>query len=145
LSSVGVGLTVKKASSLSRGGAEDEVTGQIQALREEVRNPMVVVPVLEAGWEWLVSRGLMCQLPAQVLAWKRGRVVFDNVSLPQAVAEMNRYSATPISVADAGGLASLGARSVFRAGDKLGFARALAKLHGLLVRELPNRLELVPA
>ncbi|MGN6830709.1 FecR family protein [Paucibacter sp. M5-1] len=81
----------------------------------------------------------------QVLAWKRGEAVFDNVTLPQAVAEMNRYSAMPISVADAGALASLRVSGVFKTGDNLGFARALAKLHGLLVRELPNRLELVPA
>ncbi|MDC6166479.1 FecR family protein [Paucibacter sp. XJ19-41] len=81
----------------------------------------------------------------QVLAWKRGEAVFDNASLPQALDEMNRYSATPISVADAGALASLRVSGVFRTGDNLGFARALAKLHGLLVRELPNRLELVPA
>ncbi|MCX2862245.1 FecR domain-containing protein [Paucibacter sp. PLA-PC-4] len=81
----------------------------------------------------------------QVLAWKRGEAIFDNASLPEAVAEMNRYSAMPISLADADALGGLRVSGVFRTGNNLGFARALAKLHGLLVRELPDRLELAPA
>ena len=81
----------------------------------------------------------------QVLAWKRGEAVFDNASLPEAVAEMNRYSATPITVNSTGAMNNLRVSGVFRTGDNRGFARALAKLHGLLVRELPDRLELAPA
>ncbi|MCX2864613.1 FecR domain-containing protein [Paucibacter sp. PLA-PC-4] len=78
----------------------------------------------------------------QVLAWKRGEAVFDNASLPQALAEMNRYSATPI-VADPS-LAALRISGLFKTGDSAGFAQAVAKLHDLRVRELPDRLELLP-
>lgn len=80
----------------------------------------------------------------QVLAWKRGEAIFDNASLLEAVAEMNRYSATPITVAEADIQGSLRVSGVFRTGDNASFARAVAALHGLVVREGPSGLELVP-
>lgn len=78
----------------------------------------------------------------QVLAWKRGEAVFDNTSLPEALAEMNRYSTMPI-VADPS-LAALRISGLYRTGDNAGFARAVAALHGLTVREQPERLVLEP-
>nr|WP_316640456.1 FecR domain-containing protein [uncultured Roseateles sp.] len=78
----------------------------------------------------------------QVLAWKRGEAIFDNLPLIEALAEMNRYSATPI-VAESVGLAGLRISGVFKTGDNLSFAHAIASLHGLAVREGSNRLELV--
>jgi transmembrane sensor len=78
----------------------------------------------------------------QVLAWKRNEAVFDDVVLPEAVAEMNRYSRTPIVLVGAGALPGLRVSGLFRTGDNAGFARAVAALHGLVVREYPDRLEL---
>ncbi|MCX2865660.1 FecR domain-containing protein [Paucibacter sp. PLA-PC-4] len=78
----------------------------------------------------------------QVLAWKRGEAVFDNATLPQALAEMNRYSTTPI-MADPS-LAVLRISGLFKTGDSASFAQAVATLHDLRVRELPDRLELLP-
>lgn len=79
----------------------------------------------------------------QLLAWKRGEAVFDDVSLPEAVAEMNRYSPTPIQLAESDALGGLRVSGLFRTGDNASFARAMAALHGLAVREHANRLELV--
>jgi transmembrane sensor len=78
----------------------------------------------------------------QVLAWKRGEAIFENVSLQDALAEMNRYSSMPISV-DAR-VADLPVSGLFKTGENVGFAHAVAKLHGLRVRERPEGLELVP-
>ena len=78
----------------------------------------------------------------QVLAWKRGEAVFDNTALHDALAEMNRYSMTPI-MADPS-LAQLRISGQYKTGDNAGFARAVAGLHGLAVREYADRLELVP-
>lgn len=78
----------------------------------------------------------------QLLAWKRGEAIFDNASLQDALAEMSRYSLTPV-VADAS-LADLRLSGVFKTGDNASFARAVAELHGLAVRERPDRLELQP-
>jgi transmembrane sensor len=80
----------------------------------------------------------------QVVAWKRGEALFDDVSLEQAVAEMNRYSRTPIVLVGGDTSARHRVSGVFRTGDNLGFAHAVAALHGLVVRELPNQVELAP-
>jgi transmembrane sensor len=80
----------------------------------------------------------------QALAWKRSEAVFDDTSLADAVAEMNRYSRTPIVLVNAGALANRRISGVYRTGDNAGFARAVAALHGLVVREHQDRLELTP-
>lgn len=78
----------------------------------------------------------------QVLAWKRSEAVFDGATLAEAVAEMNRYSRTPVVLV--GDLTGSDKRvsGQFRTGDNAGFARALAMLHGLVLRESEGRLEL---
>jgi transmembrane sensor len=78
----------------------------------------------------------------QVVAWKRSEALFENATLAEAVAEMNRYSRTPIVLMD--DLADSGWRvsGQYRAGDNAGFAHAVAALHGLVVREGQGRLEL---
>lgn len=78
----------------------------------------------------------------QVTAWQRNEAVFDRTSLADAVAEMNRYSRTPLVLV--GGLADerLLVSGQFRTGDNTGFAKALAALHGLAVRARDGRLEL---
>ena len=78
----------------------------------------------------------------RVLAWKRDEAVFDDTSLADAVAEMNRYNRTPIVLLD--GLESDGLRvsGLYHTGDSTGFASAVAALHGLEVREEDGRLEL---
>ena len=60
------------------------------------------------------------------------------------MAKINRYSSTPITVAGSNGLGGLRVSGVFRTGESANFARALAASHGFVVRELPDRMELVP-
>ncbi|KQY89359.1 hypothetical protein ASD35_11660 [Pelomonas sp. Root1444] len=76
----------------------------------------------------------------QVLAWRRGEAVFDDVSLAEAVAEMNRYSVLSIALPVA--LSGKRISGAFQTGDNARFARAVAKLHGLIIRERPDRVEL---
>jgi len=77
-----------------------------------------------------------------LLAWKRGVAVLDDVSLVDAVADMNRYSTVPIVVADSEALRALRISGVFRTGDNEAFAQAVARLHGLVVRPRDGGLEL---
>jgi transmembrane sensor len=77
-----------------------------------------------------------------VMAWKRSEAVFDDATLADAVAEMNRYTRTPIVLLDAPALAGLRVSGLYRTSDGAGFARAVAALHGLRVHEGPGRLEL---
>ena len=78
----------------------------------------------------------------QLMAWRRSEAVFDDVLLSDAVAEMNRYSRQPIVLV--GGESSEGRRisGLFRTGDNVAFARAVATLHGLVVHERQDRVEL---
>ena len=78
----------------------------------------------------------------QVVAWKRSQAIFDDTSLADAVAEMNRYSRTPIVLVGDATLAELRVSGLYRTGDSAGFARAVAALHGLVAREIEGRLEL---
>ncbi|MFN3630913.1 MAG: FecR family protein [Casimicrobiaceae bacterium] len=96
------------------------------------------------------SRGQRSAVPAiehldrpqldQLIAWKRGEVVFDNISLPEAVSEMNRYTRTPMVLI--GDASTLRVSGLYQTSDSPGFARAVAALHGLKVRERAGRLEL---
>ena len=76
----------------------------------------------------------------RLVAWKRGEVVFDNLSLPEAVAEVNRYTRKQIVLV--GDMSSLHVSGLFQTSDSTGFAHAVAALHGLTVREQAGRLEL---
>lgn len=78
----------------------------------------------------------------KLVAWKRNEAVFEDVSLPDAVAEMNRYSRTRIVLQGQAALAQLRVSGLFRTSDSAGFAHAVASLHGLKVHEHPGRLEL---
>ncbi|WP_271010049.1 FecR family protein [Paucibacter sp. B51] len=80
----------------------------------------------------------------RAVAWTRGESSFDDVTLNEAVAEMNRYSSKPIVMVDADRLKALRVSGLFRTGDSASFARAVAALHGFDVREHSDRLELAP-
>ena len=68
--------------------------------------------------------------------------VFDDVSLAEAIAEVNRYDRTQIVLVGDASLARLRVSGVYRTGDTAGFARDVAALHGLVVHEREGRLEL---
>lgn len=78
----------------------------------------------------------------QLIAWKRREVVFEEALLGDAVEEMNRYNRTPVVLLDDLRTSRLRLSGVYRTGDGAGFARAVAALHGLHVRERDDRLEL---
>lgn len=64
---------------------------------------------------------------ARVTAWQQGRAVFENDTLADAVAEMNRYSRRPIVIEDEAA-ARMHVSGVYSTGDTEAFARSLATL-----------------
>ena len=70
-----------------------------------------------------ISKADIVDIP-QVTAWQQGRLVFDNHSLPEVVAELNRYSDKKIIIADRS-LRSIRVTGVFNAGDNRSAIRAL--------------------
>jgi transmembrane sensor len=66
----------------------------------------------------------------RVTAWERGRVEFGETPLEDAANEMNRYSTTQVTIADAE-VARLRIGGVFRAGDSDEFVRVVTTAFGL--------------
>lgn len=66
----------------------------------------------------------------EALAWQRGQIYFDDTTLAEAVAELNRYGGPDIRIANPA-LAALRVSGVFSVHDPKQFASAVASLHGL--------------
>jgi transmembrane sensor len=77
----------------------------------------------------------------KMTAWQRGQVAFDSILLADAVAEMNRYSATKLMI-ERPEAAAVAIGGIFRAGDAASFAQAMAETYRLKVLEEPGRITL---
>jgi len=73
--------------------------------------------------------------------WREGRVRFDDTPLAEAVAEMNRYSAVPLEIADRR-LDSLRISGVFRTTSTESFVTALTMSFPVSTRRNENGIEL---
>lgn len=80
--------------------------------------------------------------PAVATAWTRQEVLLEDLTLPEAVLEVNRYSRRPVVLDADPALAALRVGGLYRAGDVEGFARAVGRLHGLEVRVEDDRVSI---
>jgi transmembrane sensor len=78
----------------------------------------------------------------KVLAWQRREVALSDVALADAIAEMNRYSREPL-VAEVPDTRAIRVTGLFRAGDSMSFARAVAEAYGLDVAEEDGEIRLM--
>lgn len=76
---------------------------------------------------------------AKVTAWRQGQVALDNMSLAEAMVEMNRYSVVKL-VAESSEAAGVRVGGFFRMGDSASFARAVAATYGFEIIERPNEI-----
>jgi transmembrane sensor len=101
--------------------------------------------VLIPGQRLTVARGRSSKIDhptmESVTAWRQGVIAMDRMPLTVAVAEMNRYSEIPLAI-DGLEASSIEVSGVFKAGDSLEFAHALARSHGLHAAEDANRIVL---
>ena len=77
-------------------------------------------------------------------AWRQGIVQFDNVTLEEAAAELNRYSDTKIIVPDAR-LASERISGTFQADAPADFAANLVLMLPVAIEEIDRQILLVPS
>ena len=75
---------------------------------------------------------------SNVLAWQTGYEMFDKEDLAQAVEEMNRYSTAKLAVDPS--VAGLKVSGMYRVGDNGAFARSLAKLLPIALRQSGDTL-----
>ena len=76
------------------------------------------------------------------IAWRAGLVNFEDQTLAEAAAVMNRYSDDQIVIRDPA-VASLRVSGQFRAGDPQRFAATLSEMHQLRTVRRANQIELV--
>ena len=74
-------------------------------------------------------------------AWRRGEVLFEDATLSEAVAEMNRYAHIPVTLGDPE-LESLRVSGVFESQSADEFAESIAALHHLQIERQENALVL---
>ncbi|HVW72120.1 MAG TPA: FecR domain-containing protein [Rhizomicrobium sp.] len=79
---------------------------------------------------------------APLVAWQDGYEIFESTRLEEAVAEMNRYSDTKIAVDPR--VADRKVSGVYRTGDNIAFARVVAQLLSVGVRQDDQAVSLVP-
>lgn len=75
-------------------------------------------------------------------AWRRGELVFNNVTFVHAVDEINRYGGTPVHLGDSA-LANKRVSGVFTTHDPAEFANAVAKLYHLHVVRTDKSIKIV--
>lgn len=78
--------------------------------------------------------------PVQALAWREGKLIFDDAPLRDVVSRMNKYGATRIEVT--GEANELRVGGVFKAGDTMAFVDAMQSYFPLAVSHGTNKVTL---
>jgi transmembrane sensor len=127
----------------------DELTVTLIEGSVEISAPgLVGSTLLKPGQQFVEHKGtaVVRSVPSEVdaaIEWQQGFVTFDNDTLAEAVAEINRYSSQQLVIRDPA-VASLRVTGQFRTGDAERFGRTVGEIHPIrLVRRGPNLLELV--
>lgn len=79
---------------------------------------------------------------SSLLAWHRGQVVFENSTLAQAAAELNRYSDIKLTVEDPT-IAAWRVSGVFPVGDNFAFVKAVSKFLPLGMTQSAGRILMI--
>jgi transmembrane sensor len=109
----------------------------------------VTLALMTPGQSMLLVDGMGAGRPASAdldreLAWRRGQMVFDNVALVDAAAEMNRYSTLQVVVADPR-LRTLRISGTFHAGESRAFVEAIQSYFPVRTRTTDTTVELLTA
>lgn len=78
--------------------------------------------------------------PVQALAWREGKLIFDDAPLRDVVSRMNKYGAMRIEVTGEAGELRVG--GVFKAGDTMAFVDAMQSYFPLAVSHSSNTVTL---
>jgi transmembrane sensor len=115
-------------------------------VRREAKNRFSRVAILSPGQRlMLTSSGAVIDYPQldAIISWRKGEVMFDNASLLDAAAEMNRYDNSHVIVVEPA-VASLRISGVFAMHDLLEFAKAVGAVHNLQVQTAGREIHFAP-
>lgn len=103
--------------------------------------------ILEPG-QRLIARGASVTVRAMgakaqdAISWRRGLINFDDQSLAEAAAVMNRYGGEEVVIKDPA-VAAIRVTGQFRAGEGGRFAQTVAELYRLKIERRDNRVEVL--
>ncbi len=80
---------------------------------------------------------------APLLAWQTGQAIFENGRLSDAIAEMNRYSATKLTIVDSD-TGELRLSGIYAVGDNLSFANSISRLLPIKIVQEEGRIDILP-
>lgn len=111
-------------------------------VEDELSEPIFARAALSPGEQVeIASRGALSPVfevdVGRIVAWQDGKVNFRDTPLAEAVAEINRYSADKITIADSD-LNELRISGVFRIGNSDRFVNALEGFFGVRVERRPR-------
>ena len=80
---------------------------------------------------------------APLLAWQTGQAIFENGRLSDAVAEMNRYSTTKLTIVNSD-MGELRVSGIYAVGDNLSFANSVSRLLPVKIVQEEGRIDILP-
>jgi transmembrane sensor len=111
-------------------------------------SPPPVVTTLTAGEQLTVDNQSQDHVrsadPERVTSWRRGQVIFESTRLADAIAELNRYSATQIELADPA-LADLRLSGAFATGRPTVFVEAITAYFPIQIERADDRAVILSA
>lgn len=125
----------------SNGTTVTVIEGRV-AMREAAADVSEVY--VSAGEQLIVQAGAVPALPRKAkpnaaIAWTQRRLVFEGTSLPEVVAEFNRYNTRQL-VIRGGDLSDLHISGIYSSTDPASLVRFLKAEFGLAIREEPDRI-----
>jgi transmembrane sensor len=125
---------------ISRLAREIELTPGMQLVARLNTGPQVIASTRVAASSAAVhSVDVVRDIDvAKVTGWREGRIYFDDLSLEEAVAEMNRHSNVQIRVGSPA-LAGLRVNGMFKAGEQETFVLALEEYFPITAQRGPER------
>ena len=138
-------LAAASALDVSRDGAQISVL-VIQGAAE-IQRPDFQATKLLAGERFMTVASEEGQKDrpnlAPLLAWQTGQAIFENGRLSDAVAEMNRYSTTKLTIVGSD-IGELRISGIYSVGDNLSFANSVSRLLPVKIVQEDGRIDILP-
>jgi transmembrane sensor len=150
---VGTSFTVRRDQSTDDSVTVTLIEGKVAVAPLSAANTLVATPVAEvtmlsAGERAHVHRRAPTTVDTpqidRVTGWMRGQLIFDHTPLAEAIAELNRYGMTHLSV-ESPETGRIPVSGTFRVSDSASFAQAAAQTYSLKLIRRDDGLVLAPA
>lgn len=112
-----------------------------------ITSPLVTHAPVNAGWGLRYENHKILRYPLANTVektapdWQQNRIIFDDISLRDAVTQFNRYMTKPITITDPK-LASRSISGTFDLGNSEAFMASIIQLTGATVRDTPQQFQI---